>query len=103
MAPQQLPDSGTALTMGILSIVLTILCCGPFGMIFSFIGLSYAKSAERTYLQDPSGYIGYENVKTARILSYIGLGLSLLLLLFTILYFGLIVALITTGSFDGDF
>ncbi len=103
MAQQQLPGSGTALTMGILSIVLTIFCCGPFGMIFSFIGLSNAKSAERTYLQNPSEYIGYDNVKTGRILSYIGLGISILYLIFTILYFGLIIALITTGGFDGDF
>ena len=39
------------------------------------------------------------NIKTARVLSYIGLGLSLVMLVFAILYFGFIVALITTGEF----
>jgi hypothetical protein len=40
---QQIPGASNALTFGILSIVLTLFCCGPFGAIFSFIGLSNAK------------------------------------------------------------
>lgn len=100
MGQQQLPGAGTALTMGILSIVLTIFCCGPFGMIFSFIGLSNASSAERIYLQNPGEFIGYENAKTGRLLSYIGLAISIILLILAILYFGLIIALISKGNFD---
>jgi 4-amino-4-deoxy-L-arabinose transferase-like glycosyltransferase len=100
---QPLPESSNALTMGILSLVLTIFCCGPFGAIFSFIGLSKAKKAEKIHLQSPEEYSGYENVKTARILSYIGLALAVVYLIFFIIYFGVIIAMIASGSVDGDF
>lgn len=98
---QPLPGASNALTFGILSIVLTIFCCGPFGAIFSFIGLSNAKKAENIYRSEvDNSYSGYENVKTGRILSYIGLGLALVYLIFTIIYFGAIVAIImSSGNF----
>lgn len=98
-----LPNSGNALTFGILAIVLTLLCCGPFGGIFGIIGLSKAKSAERTFNADPERYTGYENVKTGRILSYIGLALAAILLVFTIIYFGVIAAIIAGAASDGAF
>ncbi len=98
---QPLPGASNALTFGILSIVLTIFCCGPFGAIFSFIGLSNAKKAEQLYNADTEAmYSGYENVKTGRILSYIGLGLALIGLILTIIYFGAIIAIIMAS---GDF
>ncbi len=86
------------MTMGIISIVGSLVCCGPFAAIFSLIGLSSAKKAETTYAQDPQRYSGYENVRTSRTLCYIGLGLSLVMLVLGILYFGVIVALVTTGQ-----
>ncbi|CAN0603007.1 unnamed protein product, partial [Ectocarpus sp. 12 AP-2014] len=67
---QQIPGSSNALTFGILSIVLTLFCCGPFGAIFSFIGLSNAKNAKRYFEANPGNYRGYENINTGRILSY---------------------------------
>ena len=97
---ESLPGASTAMTMGIISIVGALVCCGPFAAIFSFIGLSNAKKAERLYQENPGTYSGYENVKTGRILSYIGLGLSLIMLLVVILYFGVIIALITAGNLD---
>lgn len=103
MTVQPLPGASNALTFGILSIVLTMFCCGPFGAIFSFIGLSNAKSAERLYQMNRESYSGYENVKTGRILSYIGLALALLYLLFVILYFGVIGAVIYSAMQDGGF
>jgi hypothetical protein len=84
--------------MGIISIVGALVCCGPFAAIFSIIGLSSAKKAENMYREDPERYSGYENIKTSRTLSYIGLGLSLVMLVLAILYFGVIVALVTTGQ-----
>ncbi|PIB38864.1 MULTISPECIES: CCC motif membrane protein [Maribacter] len=102
MNTQPLPGASNALTFGILSIVLTIFCCGPFGAIFSIIGLSNAKKAENIYRSevDNSYFSGYENAKTGRILSYIGLGLALIYLIFTIIYFGAIVAIImSSGNF----
>ena len=100
MTQEQLPGASNALTMGILSIVLTVLCCGPFGAIFSFIGLSSAKSAEKLYNQEPNRYAGYENVKTGRLLSYIGLGIAIVLLVLTIIYFGVIIAILSNGDWD---
>lgn len=100
MSNQQLPGASNAMTFGILSIVLSIFCCGPFGAIFSFIGLSNAKKAEQAYQTDPESYMGIDNVKTAKILSYIGIGLAVVMLIFWILYFGVIIAMITSGNFD---
>ncbi|NER09036.1 hypothetical protein SAMN06265375_1011482 [Muriicola jejuensis] len=100
MNQQSLPGASNALTMGILSVVLTLLCCGPFGIIFTILGLNSASKAERIYKENPGMYSGYENVKTGRVLSYVGLALALLYLLFIILYFGAIIALITAGEFD---
>ena len=98
MRQEPLPGASTAMTMGIISIVGALICCGPFAAIFSIIGLSSAKKAENLYREDPERYSGYENIKTSRTLSYIGLGLSLLMLVLCILYFGVIVALVTTGQ-----
>ena len=86
------------MTMGIISIVGALVCCGPLAAIFSIIGLSSAKKAENLYLEDPERYSGYENIKTSRTLAYIGLGLSLVMLVLGIIYFGVIVALVTTGK-----
>ncbi len=98
-----LPGASDALTFGILSIVLTAICCGPFGAIFSFIGLSKAKKAENIYMENPGNYTGYENVKTGRILSYIGIAIAAIYLLFLILYFGVIVAIFASGNWDNSF
>ncbi len=103
MNQQPLPGASTVLTMGILSIVLTLVCCGPFGAIFSIIGLAKAKTATQLYEQSPENYTDYSNVKTGKILSYVGLALALVSLVFVILYFGLIVAAITTGELSGEF
>ncbi len=100
MNQETLPGASNALTFGIISIVGSLICCGPFAIIFSIIGLNNAKKAERLYTENPGVYIGYENVKTGKILSYIGLALSLIMLVFLILYFGVIIALIANeGSF----
>lgn len=98
---QPLPGASNALTFGILSILLTLFCCGPFGGIFSIIGLSNAKKAERIYQMDRNAYTGYENVKTGRILSYIGLALALILLILSIVYFGVIGAILFAAASEG--
>jgi hypothetical protein len=45
-------------------------------------------------------YTGYENAKTGKILSIIGLVIAILYLILFILYFGIIIAAITTNSFQ---
>ena len=103
MNQQPLPGASTAMTMGIISIVGALICCGPFAAIFSLIGLSNAKKAERIYQENPGGYTGFESVKTGRVLSYIGLALSLIMLVLVIIYFGVIIALLTSGELNGGF
>ncbi|NAY90420.1 hypothetical protein GTQ34_00675 [Muricauda sp. JGD-17] len=103
MSQQPLPGAGTVLTMGILSIVGTLFCCGPFGAIFSIIGLTKAKTATKLYEQNPEGYTDYSNVKTGKILSYIGLAFAIISLVLLILYFGFIVAMISAGEWDGGY
>jgi len=95
---QPLPGASNALTFGILSIVLTLICCGPFGAIFSFIGLSNAKTAQQAFDQSNGEYSGIENVKTGKILSYVGLAIAAVYLLIGILYFGVIAAIIASAA-----
>ena len=104
MSQQPLPGASTVLTMGIISIVGSLICCGPFAVIFSIIGLVKAKSAEALYNENPELYSDISTVKTGRILSYIGLALSLIMLVLCILYFGFIIALISSsGEFSESF
>jgi hypothetical protein len=104
MNQQPLPGASTAMTMGIISVVGSLVCCGPFAAIFSIIGLSNAKRAEKLFKENPGLYSGYESVKTGRILSYIGLAISLIVLLLIILYFGVIMAIIAASTdFNGNF
>ena len=100
MEQRPLPGASNALTMGIISVVGALVCCGPFAAIFSIIGLNSAKKAQRLYDENPGGYTGYESVKTGKILSYVGLALSLVMLVLVIIYFGVIIALVTTGEWD---
>ncbi|WP_276391312.1 CCC motif membrane protein [Eudoraea chungangensis] len=98
MSQQPLPGASTALTMGIISIIGAISCCGPFAIIFSIIGLVNAKNADQLYKENPQNYTGFESVRTGRILSYVGMALALIYLVFAILYFGVIVAFISSGK-----
>jgi|SRR5690606_2922057 len=98
MSQQNLPGANTVLVMGILSVVGTLFCCGPFGAIFSIIALMQAKSANRLYLENPTAYADYSLMKTGKVLAYIGLILSLIMLVLFIIYFGFILAMITTGG-----
>lgn len=103
MNNQPLPGASNAMTFGIISIVAAMFCCGPFGAIFSFIGLSNAKTAERAYEADPNAYsTGLDNVKTGKILSYVGIGLSVIMLIILIIYFGVIIAMISSGNFESS-
>lgn len=103
MNQQTLPNASTVLAMGIISIVSTLTCCGPLGIVFSLIALEKAKKARRLYEQHPEQYTDYNNVKTGRVLAYVGLTLAVIFLLFLILYFGIIVALFSSVEWDSMF
>ncbi len=86
MERQPLPNSTLILVFGILSI-LTCCCYGIIGLIFGIIALIMAKKAKQIYLAEPELYKGYENVKTGRILAIIGIVLSSIYLIGTIIAF----------------
>ncbi|MGY5850909.1 CCC motif membrane protein [Salegentibacter sp. F14] len=75
MERTQLPNSTLILIFGILSII-GCCCYGILGVIFGIIALVMAKRATEIYNANPELYTGYENVKTGRILAIIGLVLS---------------------------
>lgn len=92
MSLKALPGASGSQTFGIISIVLALICCSPIGGIFGFIGLMNAKKAERLYMQNPEEYMGYEQARTGKTLSIIGLVLAILSILVLLLFFGPILA-----------
>ena len=86
-SPQKtmLPNSGTTLVLGILSLVVG---CVPLGLILGIIGLVISKEAKEMYDKNPDAYHGYGNLNAGRILCILGIvigGLSLLVFLTWIL------------------
>ena len=94
MEQQKLPNSTLILILGILSII-GCCCYGILGIILAIVTLVLAKKATETYLVSPEIYQGYQNVKTGKILAYIGLGLSIIYILL------IIAGLIIYGGFEG--
>ncbi len=86
MEQQKLPNSTLILVFGIISIV-TCCCYGVLGLIFGIIALVMAKKATQTYLASPEQYTGYQNVKTGKILAYIGIALNVIYLIYVIWLF----------------
>ncbi len=77
MNEQKLPNATASLVLGIISIVC--LCCfGPFSVITGGIGFFLARKDEALYQQNPSSWSNFQNVKTGKILSLIGLILGVL-------------------------
>lgn len=85
MEKQTLPNSTLILVFGILSIV-TCCCYGILGLIFGIVALVLARTARQTYAAEPELYTGYNNVKTGRILAIIGIILSALYLIASIVF-----------------
>ena len=77
MNEQKLPNSTLVLVLGIISI-LGCCCYGVIGLICGIIGLVLAKKDEALYLGNPTLYTDYQNLKTGKILCYIGIVLSAL-------------------------
>ncbi len=91
MEQQKLPNSTLILILGILSIIGCCFSWGIAGIILAIIVLVLSKKATALYLESPEIYTGYQNVKTGKILAYVGLGLSILyiiLIIGAVLFFG---------------
>lgn len=79
MENQKLPNATAVLVLGILSI-LTCICYGG-GLIFGVIALFLAASDMKSYRIAPENYTNYQNLNIGRILSIIGLILSILMII----------------------
>jgi hypothetical protein len=80
---QQLPNATIALVMGILSIVI----CG-LGVVLGIIGIVMANKDMALFRNNPGVYseASYNNAKTGRVCSIIGIVLSSLIVVFYILW-----------------
>lgn len=94
MEKQKLPNSTLILIFGIISVVCCCCCYGFLGLIFGVITLVMARTATKTYLENPELYTQYDNVKTGKILAIVGTILSLAFLMY-------LVFMLTTIGFSG--
>ena len=80
-----LPNATVVLVLGIVSIV-TCCCYGIIGIICGVIALVMAKSATDLYVSDPEKYTegSYKNMNAGKICAWIGLSLSVIYLILTI-------------------
>jgi hypothetical protein len=85
MEKQKLPNSTLILVFGIISIVTC--CCYGLGLVFGIIAMVMSKKATALYMANPEQYSGYQNVKTGKILSIIGIILSAIYLVYVIYLF----------------
>jgi len=76
---EKLPNSTASLVLGIFSIV-TCWCYGLPGIILGAIGFILGKKAVETHNEDPELYEGVGNAKAGKIISIIGLILSLIVI-----------------------
>lgn len=85
MEQQKLPNSTLILVFGIISIVTC--CCYGLGLVFGIVAIVMAGTATKVYMANPELYTGYSNVKTGKILSYVGIALSVIYLVYVIYLF----------------
>lgn len=89
MENQKLPNATPVLVLGIFSILTC--CCYGLGLLLGIIALVISKKDLAMYRLNPSYYTNYSNLNTGRILSIIGISLSviyLLLIVWAIITFG---------------
>lgn len=78
MEREKLPNAMAVLILGILSIVTC--CCYGLGGVLGIVALVLAKKDLAIYQENPERYSGYQNLNTGRILSIIGIVLSVIYL-----------------------
>lgn len=98
MNERELPNTTAVLILGIVS-VIGCCCYGIFGIIAGIVALVLAKKDQALYDMNPQLYTNYSNLKTGKILAIIGLVLSSLSLISSIIYF---ILFATTGFGSGN-
>jgi SNF family Na+-dependent transporter len=102
---QPVPNSMGAFVLGIVSICTSIILCCCYGyiigLITSIIGLVLANGAMKAYNQNPDAYTeaSFRKAKNGRLISIIGLILSLIIILLVIVA----VVLQATGNMPEGF
>lgn len=81
MEKQKLPNATISIVLGILSFIGCCCSSGFGGVLFSGIALFLTRKDERKYAENPELYENYGQVKTAKIISIIGLVLSLIIVI----------------------
>ncbi len=82
---RKLPNATATLVLGILSIVTC--CCGGIpGIILGIIALAISSKDVQMYKQSPESFTDYGNLKAGRIMAIIGLSLSFINIIFSIIY-----------------
>ncbi len=93
MSKEKLPQSQSALVLGILSIITACCCWGILGVILGLIGLNNANKAIKIHNEDPDLYDGINNANTGRTTAIIGIILGSLIGLY-------MVYLVSTGDYQ---
>jgi hypothetical protein len=76
---EKLPNSTASLVLGIFSII-TCWCYGIPGIILGIIGFLQGKKAVEIHNEDPELYEGVGNAKAGKIISIIGVVLSIVVI-----------------------
>lgn len=107
MNQNKLPADSSAMTLGIIAIVILVVgcCCGLLtylALILSIIGLVSANKSMRLYALNPQDYspISYNSVKNARVLNIVAVVLSGLISLGYTIYFLIYGAIFSTMLFN---
>ncbi|WBU89446.1 CCC motif membrane protein [Cellulophaga omnivescoria] len=93
MEQQKLPNVTIALVLGIISYVGCCCTSGFGGILFSGIALFLINKDTKTYQENPQEYSNFGQLKTAKIVSIIGLVLSVIIV-------GLYIFFKSTGAYD---
>ena len=93
MEKQKLPNATVGLILGILSFIGCCCSSGFGGVLLSGIALFLINKDKKKYIENPELYDNYGQLNTARIISIIGLVLSLIIV-------GVYIYLQATGQYD---
>ncbi len=81
----KIPNSTTALVLGILAFVGCCCFTGFSGILLSGIALYLVKKGEETYAENPDAYDNYKQLKTAKVVAIVALILSAIMAAFYII------------------
>jgi uncharacterized membrane protein len=82
---QKLPKAEIIIGLGIGSIILSC-CCVLVALIPAVVGLVLASGDEKLYNENPSLYSNYSNLKTGKILCFVGIGCSVMMLIISLIF-----------------